>query len=146
MATFYSDVRTNDNASPTVKNKTNRYGGRVRALVATYTAPATGMPAIGDVIEWGTLPVFARVLGGASKLYWSAGTASSTLNVGDSTTAARYLADTAISSAGNATVEAANANGGTFEVTTAGAIQSVVAGAGIAASQVITLQLLYVVD
>lgn len=133
--------------------KGNQLGGRVRTFVSTFTVPASGQPAIGEYISWGFLPLNARLLPG-SKLYWSAGAASSTLNLGDPVTPARYLAATAVTSAGNATAEAQFANGALAEVdvvapgqaTDKSELRSVVAGATLQAGQVITLVAFYVSD
>lgn len=87
--------------------KANKFAGRIRFFEATYTAPASGAaPAIGDKIIWGKLPTKARILGHLSKLYWTTGTASCTLNLGDNIVAARHLAATAITTAGGAVPEA----------------------------------------
>jgi hypothetical protein len=89
--------------------KTNRFNGRIRFREFTYRAPASGaLPAIADKIVFGKLPPKATILGHLSRLSWSTGTASCTLNLGDNTLAARHLAATAITTAGNATPEAAN--------------------------------------
>lgn len=146
MATFYSNVRTNDISTPPVKSKSNQTGGRVRSLVASYTVPATGGPAVGDVIEWGILPVGSRVLGHASKLFWSAGAATSTVSVGDSASSARHLAQTGVTTAGSALTEAASANGGSFEASGATTVTSTVAGAALGAGQVLTLHMQYVIN
>lgn len=88
--------------------KANKLNGRVRYFEATYTAPSSGTaPAIADKIIWGKLPQKARILGHLSKLYWTTGTASCTLNLGDSLVAARHLAATAVTTAGGAIPEAA---------------------------------------
>lgn len=152
MATVKADLRTNSSATPPVRNKVNRQGGRVRWFEATYTQGAT-IGNVGDVIEWGDLPLGARTLGHLCQLNFAAGTAASTLNVGDAASAARHLAATAITSAGLATPQAANANGAQFETSDAtesatnnSRLISTVAGAGIAAGQVITLKMAFVSD
>lgn len=151
MATVY----VNDGLSPTAATPQNRVesydlGGKVRFATMKYTAPATGMPQIGDVLVWvPALPNGARVIPHLTKLYFATGTASSTLTVGDGASAARYLAATAIATAGSAACEAAAASGGTYITGTASGdqmITSTVAGAQIKASQVITLHLAYVHD
>lgn len=113
MANFTADMQ-NVQTGPaygqplTNKLKANKLNGRIRYFEATYTAPAAGTaPAIADKIIWGKLPVKARILGHLSKLYWTTGTASCTLNLGDSAVAARHLAATAITAAGGAIPEAA---------------------------------------
>jgi len=62
MATVFSAQRTNTRANPTVKNKANELGGRVRVAHATYTAAA--LPSA-DVIELFVLPNGARLITGS---------------------------------------------------------------------------------
>lgn len=152
MPNFNADVRTNEAAVPPVRNKANKQHGRVRVFEARYTVPAAGL-AIADTITWGSLPVGARTLGNMGKLYFSAGTAASTLNLGDAASAARHLAATAINAAGSAVPEAANAAGAEFETSdgTSAATNnctliSTVAGAGMPAGQVVLLRMPYVMD
>lgn len=88
--------------------KVNSLAGRLRVFEAVYVAPGSGAaPAIADRIIWGKLPVRSRILGYLGQLQWSAGTASCTLNLGDSIAAARHLAATAITTAGTAVPNAA---------------------------------------
>lgn len=153
MPNFKAPIPAGVAATPQTRAKTNQFGGRIRWLESTYTAPATGTPQIADTIEFGTLPVGARVIGPLSSLNVSAGTASSTLAIGDTVTPARHLAATAITAAGN-TLLANPANGAaSFETSDASGtttdnckILGTVAGAAIAAGQVITLRMAYVVD
>jgi hypothetical protein len=93
----------------------------------------------------------ARLVGHLSKLTFTAGTASSTVNLGDNVVPARYLAATAVNSAGSAVpVAAEQAPTGTAN-TVAGSNQIVIAssvgafqvgalitGTGIQANTVIT--------
>ena len=53
------------------------------------------------------MPVKSKLIGHLSKMTFTAGTASSTLNLGDNVQAARYLAATSIASAGSAVPTAA---------------------------------------
>lgn len=151
MASVLADIQTNAQAKPAVRTKANRLHGRIRVFQATVT-PAADV-AIGETITWGSLPVGARVLGHLSKLYFSAGAASSTINLGDAVSAARHLDATSITSAGSAVPEAASADGAQFETTDASTaatnnctLISTVAGADIPAGQVLTLTVAYVVD
>lgn len=153
MANGLGSIATNNAAVPATKNKVNQLGGRIRIFESTYTVPAAGGPAIGETITWGDLPVGARVLGHLSRLRWSAGAASSTLNLGDAASAARHLAATAVTTAGTATPDAAEVNGASFEVTDGSTaatnnarLISTVAGAALQAAQVITLRVAYVLD
>ena len=133
-------------AYPQTLVKPNLQGGDVQVFISTYTVPASGGPGIGEYISWGFMPFNARLMP-TTKLYWSTGAASSTLNLGDPVTPARYLAATAITTAGSATAEAVFANGGLFDVTVTAPgqatdlseLRSVVAGAALQAGQVITL-------
>jgi len=135
----------------------NQYGGELNVFFATYTNPASGGVAIGEYISWGFLPLGARVLFGY--LTCSAGTASSTLNLGDPVSAARYLAATSVATAANTAINppVTNALGvlaNNFAVTVAspGAatdtseLRSTCAGANIAASQTFVLCLFYVTN
>lgn len=154
MPNFNATLRTNTAATPPVRNKVNAQHGRLRYFESTYTAPATGMPTIADTITWGDLPVGARIVGHLSQMRWGAGTASSTLNLGDAASAARHVAATAITAAGSVVPEAASVNGAAgFETTDNSELAtnncrliSTIAGAGLAANQVITLRVAYVCD
>lgn len=138
-------------ATPFTMVKNNQQGGEVNVLVSTYTVPASNGPGIGEYICWGFLPANARLLP-SSKIYFGAGAASSTLNLGDPAAAARYLAATAVTSAGSAVCEAAYASGALPEVTVVAPgtatdqseLRSTVAGAALQAGQVITLVAQYV--
>ena len=147
MAIYYA-VPSQKLGEGFAKDRTNSNvtGGNVKVDVVTYTVPSSTLE-IGDKIVWrNALPKGARVLP-QSKIYFSAGTASSTINLGDGVTPARYLAATSVASAGSAVAEAAAASGGTYVVGTAATdeqISSTVAGAVLAAGQVITLHLYWV--
>ncbi len=152
MSNYNADLKTNSAATPPVRNKVNKQHGRVRIFEATFTVPAGGL-AIADKIYWGDLPVGARTMGNMGKLYFSAGTASATLNLGDAASAARHLAATSIAAAGSAVPEAANAAGAQFETSDASSaatnnctLISTLAGAGMPAGQVVTLRMPYVCD
>ena len=164
MAQFFSTELTTilgptSGNNPATRIKANKQGGRIRIFEASYTVPAGGI-AIGDKIYWGQLPLGARPLGYLGRLRWSAGAASSTLNLGDNVSAARHLAATAVTTAGSATPDAAEVGGASFEVTDVsgtkenlyvsatdnGALISTVAGAALQAAQVITLRMPYVTD
>ena len=130
----------------TNRPEANSSEGKLRYFMSSYTVPVGGL-SIGDVIRWIDLPAGARLVGYQTILGCAAGTASSTLNVGDSASAARYLAASSVASAAEFTCKAAETNGATGFVTTAKTtVQSVVAGAGLLAGQVITLKGCYVQD
>ena len=88
MATGYSTELTtiigpSYGLAPAIRVKANKQTGALRIFEASYTVPASGGPAVGEKIVWGKLPPKARILGNLSRLRWSAGAASSTLNLGD---------------------------------------------------------------
>lgn len=163
MALVYSTEQTLLNGpafgnAPATRIKANKQHGRIRLFEATYTV--AGTVAVGDKIIWGKLPEGARVLGHLGQLSWSAGAASSTLNLGDNVTAARHLAATAVTTAGSAVPQAQSAGGASFETTDDSnsvangftsatdncTLISTVAGATLQVGQVITLRLPYVTD
>jgi hypothetical protein len=164
MAIVYSTEQTVINgpqfgSPPATRVQVNKVGGRVRLMECSYTVPVGGI-AIADKIVWGKLPVRSRLLGYLSRLRWSAGAASSTLNLGDNVTAARHLAATAVTTAGSATPDVAEVGGASFEAnddsnsvangyasaTDTCTLISTVAGAALQAGQVITLRAVYVHD
>lgn len=106
MANYFSDVQTLVNGPAygqplLTRTKANRSGGRIRFFEAFFVVPAATL-AIGDKIYWGKLPVKSKIVGHLSKVVFTAGTASSTLNLGDNVVAARHLAATSVASAGSA--------------------------------------------
>lgn len=109
MANFYADIQTVENGpaygQPVYNRvKANKRAGRVRYFEAMYMAPSSGTaPAIGDKIYWGSLPVGARIVPHLSQLSWNTGTASCTLNLGDSIVPARHMVATAVTTTGSAT-------------------------------------------
>lgn len=133
-------------AYPQTLVKPNLQGGDIQVFISSFTVPASGGPGIGEYISWGFLPFGARLMP-TTKIYCSAGAASSTLNLGDPVAPARYLAATTVASAGAVTAEAAFAGGALFDVaviapgqaTDQSELRSVVAGAALQAGQVITL-------
>lgn len=145
MATVNASLSAARVALPQQLVKLSLQGADIQILVSTYTVPAGGV-AVGDKISWGLLPLGGRLMPG-TKLYFSAGAASSTINLGDPVSQARYLAATSVAAAGNAVAEAQYANGALFEVAVAkpglptdqSELLSTVAGAALQAGQVITL-------
>lgn len=159
MANFNSDNAALLALTPPSRVQVNKLHGRVRYLEAQYTVPASGGPQIGDTITWGAVPRGARILGHLSELSWSTGAASSTLNLGDAASAARHLAATAVTTAGQAVPRAASANGllsfvalddsiasGAPSATNTTTLRSTVAGAALQAAQTIVLRVAYVLD
>lgn len=135
MTIYYSDAQSvvNGPASgqPLLNRmKARRWGGRLRLLEAVFVVPAATLQ-IADKIIWGKLPVKSSLVGHLSKLTFTAGTASSTVNLGDNIAAARYLAATSVASAGSAVPTAAEQANTCTATTVAGSnVVSVTAGLG----------------
>lgn len=149
MATVLASLAAARVAYPQTLVKPNLQGGDLQAFISTYTVPAGGQ-AIADVISWGYLPFGARLMPGTA-IYCSAGTASSTINLGDPVTPARYMAASSAASAAKLVAEAQFASGALAEVTVVkpgdatdtSELRSVVAGATLLAGQVLTLVAVY---
>jgi len=99
MANVDSVQYANSTAVPISLAKPNELGGRIRVAYFSYTTPAAGLTN-GDVIRAFTLPKGARIISG--RLAWEALGASTTLSVGYSGSATRYLGATSSASAGGA--------------------------------------------
>jgi len=160
MANFFSTEVTNQNAAPPVRVKVNRLHGRIRYACGLWAANATA-PQIADILYFVRLPVGARFLGWLSRLSFNAGTAASTMNLGDNVSAARHLIATAINAAGNATPAAVTDSLGVIAYeTTDGTkdgtgvpsatndcdLRGTVAGAVVAVTQNLALHAAYVQD
>lgn len=130
--------------TPPVKNSAAQQGGRVRIFRATYTQGTT-IGNVGDIVYFGVLPNGATPLLGG-KAYFSTGTASSTLKVGLVGNDACFIAATSITTAGSLALEAFAASGAVIKTSADTAIIGTVAGAGIAAGQVITAWIPYVMN
>lgn len=102
MAVQKSDQITNITAIPPVKTRTSEMGGRVRVAYFSFTTPAGGV-AIADTVQLCVIPKGARILGGEAKFEaMSTGAGAATVELGDGTTAAKYLAATSVDAAGKA--------------------------------------------
>lgn len=145
MGDVYSSGYNNLNATPPVKEKANKEGGRVRIYEDTYTQGAAD-GAIGDVIHFKKLPEGARILPGA-KMFNSAGNATAALTVGVTGSPSKFLTAFTIAAAASTSMEAHLASGADYE-TPAGGIEVIGtnATAAIKATQVITLWIPYVID
>ena len=149
MTTVLASLAAARVAYPQTLVKPNLQGGDLQVFISTYTVPVGGQ-AIGDIISWGYLPFGARMMPG-SAIYCAAGTASSTLNLGDPVTPARYMAASSVASAAKLPAEAQFTNGALAEVTIVkpgdatdtSELRSVVAGATLLAGQVLTLVAFY---
>ena len=146
MANLYSTQYTNAYlSSPPAKLTPAEQGGKLRTVLWKYTQGASA-GTIGDVIYFGKLPAGATVLAGT--LHWGTGTASETTAIGIVGTPAKFLAATATVTASTAptAVQAHLAGGATYKTTAETDVIGTNAGAAIAAAQVITLTLSYVID
>jgi hypothetical protein len=153
MATVYSAQRTNSRAVPSVNNKANELGGRIRVAHGTYEASAL---ASGDVIEMFLLPDGARLIEGS--LAHDALGASTTLSVGYgahtdasgsavSASAAAYKAAAASTSAQKVDVLATLALGSGSEVdANEDGMPVTVTMGGAAGTGTIELTIKYVID
>jgi len=153
MATVYSAQRTNALAVPSVNNKANELGGRIRVAHGTYEADSL---ASGDVIEMFVLPDGARLLEGS--LAHDALGASTTLSVGYaahataagaavSASAAAYKAAAASTSAQKVDILATLALGSGTEVdANEDGMPVTVTMGGAAGTGTIELTIKYVVD
>lgn len=155
MATYYADLQTVVNGPAygqplATRVKANKANGRIRYLEGFFVVPA-GTLAIADKIVWGKLPLKARLVNHLCKMIFSAGTAGSTLNLGDNIVPARHMVATSVASAGSAVPAAseqantgtANTTNGSNVITVAsspGAFQvnALIAGTGIPANTTIT--------
>jgi hypothetical protein len=93
MATLYSTQRTNQRATPTVKNNSTT-NAKVKRIYFDWTADA----AQNDSIELVNVPKGARVMGG--RVAYSAFGASVTLDIGNGSTENYYLSALDVSAAG----------------------------------------------
>ena len=100
MATLKSDQTTKLDASPREQLATHEYGGRVRQAFFNFVVPA-GNAAINDEIELIDIEAGARLLGGkfANEAMSTAGGTAS-VQLGDGTTADKYLGTTSVDAAG----------------------------------------------
>ena len=102
MATRKSDQATKLDASPREQLATHEYGGRVRQAFFNFVVPA-GNAAIGDTIELIDIEAGARILGGKIAFEaMSTGAGAASVQLGDGTTADKYLGTTSVDAAGEA--------------------------------------------
>lgn len=144
-ADVYSAEYTNAYiTTPPVKNSAAQLGGRIRIFRATYTQGASAGN-IGDIVHFGKLPSGAtRVPGG--KCFFSTGASSSTLKIGMVGADADMCAATSITTAGSVALDVFAASGAVSKLTADTEVIGTVAGAGIAANQVITVWQPYVMN
>jgi len=127
-----------------VKVDSDKMGGRIRYLVATYTQGAAD-GTIGDIIYIGRLPMGARRVPGGM-CYFSAGNAGATLKVGYVGSDANYQAATSIAAAGSMTLDACFASGGESVMPAETDLIATNAVAAVKAGQKITFHIPYTHD
>jgi hypothetical protein len=144
-ANVYSAEYTNAYiTTPPVKNSAAQQGGRIRIFRATYTQGASA-GTIGDIVYFGVLPNGAtRIPGG--KCFFSTGAASSTMKIGMVGADADMVAVTAVTTAGSFALDVFAASGAVSKLTADTAVIGTVAGAGLAANQVLTVWQPYVLN
>lgn len=132
------------NTTPPVKNSAAQLGGRLRIFRATYTQ-GDSAGSIGDIVHFGKLPAGAtRIPGG--KCFFSTGAASSTLKIGVTGADADMCAATSVTTAGSIALDVFAASGAVSTLTAEKEIIGTVAGAGLAANQVLTVWQPYVMN
>lgn len=153
MATVYSAQRTNSRATPSVNNKANELGGRIRVAHGTYEASSL---ASGDVIEMFVLPDGARLiegslahdaLGGSTTLSVGYGAHTNAAGTAVSASAAAYKAAASTATAGKVDVLATLALGSGTEVdANEDGLPVTATMGGAAGTGTIELTIKYVVD
>lgn len=153
MATVYSAQRTNSRATPSVNNKANELGGRIRVAHGTYEASSL---ASGDVIEMFVLPDGARLiegslahdaLGGSTTLSVGYGAHTNAAGTAVSASAAAYKAAASTTTAGKVDVLATLALGSGTEVdANEDGLPVTATMGGAAGTGTIELTIKYVVD
>lgn len=153
MATVYSAQRTNSRATPSVNNKANELGGRIRVAHGTYEASSL---ASGDVIEMFVLPDGARLiegslahdaLGGSTTLSVGYGAHTNAAGTAVSASAAAYKAAASTATAGKVDVLATLALGSGSEVdANEDGLPVTATMGGAAGTGTIELTIKYVVD
>ena len=100
MAEHKSDQVANTDSVPMVMNKPNVSHGNVRRQAFSYTVPA-GDAAVADTIVLARVPLGSRIYGGViAHEAMSSGAGDAGLQIGDGTTAAKYLGTTTVDAAG----------------------------------------------
>lgn len=146
MTTYYSDQITNERAVPRVLNSARDKGGRVRCANFDYTVP-TGNIATSSTVQLCKVPAGARLLGGffaATAMSSDSGDAS--IQIGDGTTAAKYLGTTSVDSAAAASFGVTKALGYGEELTAELIVTATVVTEAWVAAGVISGHVLYVLD
>jgi len=102
MAVLKSDQITNLDAVPQVLGDPTEFGGRIRSAYFSFTVP-TGNAAVNDTVQLTKVPSGARILDGrlTSEAMSTAG-GDASIQIGDGTTAAKYLGTTSVDAAAEA--------------------------------------------
>ena len=102
MAVLKSDQITDLDKIPQVLGDPRDFGGRVRVAYFSFTVP-TGDAATSDTVQLTKVPSGARILGGwfAAEAMTTAG-GDASIQIGDGTTAAKYLGTTSVDAAAEA--------------------------------------------
>ncbi len=96
MAVLKSTQVTNLDAIPVVYPKANEVYGRLRRNYFDFTVPV-GDAAVNDTIQLTKIPAGARIMGGRiDSEAMSSDTGAASIQIGDGTTAAKYLGTTDI--------------------------------------------------
>ena len=95
---FFTTQVTNMKASPPVRIRVRELHGRVRYAIGLWAANATA-PQVADTLYFVRLPKGVMMVGFLSLLSVNAGTAGSTITVGDTVSTSRHLAASAINAA-----------------------------------------------
>ncbi len=102
MAVHKSDQIANEKATPRVMVKPSERHGRRRVAYFSFTVP-TGGAAVNDTVELAKVPAGARILDGRIAFEaMSTGAGDAGIQLGDGTTAAKYLGTTSVDAAGTA--------------------------------------------
>lgn len=99
MAVLKSDQFTKLDASPPERLPPDEFYGRRRVSYFSFTVPV-GNAAINDTVQLCRVPAGARLLGGKFKSEaMTTGAGAASIQLGDGTTAAKYLGTTSIDAA-----------------------------------------------
>ena len=155
MATVYSEQITDiDRTTPAVMLKSNEQKGRVRVAYFSYKTPASGAPAVADVVQLVKVQKGARIL----QLYrnneaLSSGAGTAGADIGDGGDADRFVAALDMDAAGSGLVTLRLDNsareptlGYGYEYTAEDTIDFTVTGEAFAVSKYVRGHVLYVLD
>lgn len=146
MAVHKSTQETKRTGTPVKALATNELKGRVRLAYFDFTVPAGGA-AVADVVQLTQIPKGGRIIGGALAFTaMSSGAGTAQVQIGDGTTADKYLGTTSVDAAGKATFADTAALNYGEEVAAETVVTATVAGEAWAAAAVLKGHVLYVLD